>query len=232
MSLRSLLCVAACAVLVLCTCCIPVLAYSSAAVQLYEQGNSSVAAGNNTAALEALAQATALEPAYYEAWDAQADALNREGQYSNALAASDKALAINPNYLQGWINRGLILYNIGYVYEDQHQDITKANEYYTQQLLAFEKAIALDPTNADAWFNKGYALAGMKRYDEALAAFDKVKELNPAYPKIEQNYKIAEQLRDQVTPAYVKFAPVIVGVAALLAGLAIWYVFLRERKED
>lgn len=231
MSLRSPLCVAACAVLVLCTCCMPVLAYAPAAVQLYERGNSSVAAGNNTAALEAFGQAIAFEPSYYEAWDAKADALNREGQFSDALSASDRALAINPDYVQGWINRGLILYNIGYVYEDQHQDLTKANEYYTQQLLAFEKAIALDPASADAWFNKGYALAGMKRYDEALAAFDKVKELNPAYPKIEQNRKIAEQLKDQVTPAYVKFAPVIAGLAVLLAGIVVWYVFLREKKE-
>lgn len=223
---------AACAVLILCTCCIPVLAYSPEAVRFYEQGNSSVSAGNPSAAVPAFDQAIALEPTYYEAWDAKADALNRAGQFSDALSASDKALAINPRYVQGWINRGLILYNIGYVYEDQKQDLTRANEYYNQQLLAFEKAVALDPTNADAWFSKGYALAGMKRYDEAIAAFDKVKELRPDYPKIEQNRNIAQQLKDSTTPAYVKFAPVIAGLVVILAGLLVWYVFLREKESE
>lgn len=232
MSLRSLLSVVACAVLVLCAFSVPVLAYVPDAVRFYEQGNSSIAAGNNPAAVQAFDQALALEPAYYEAWNAKADALNREGQFSDALSASDKALAINPTYVQGWINRGQILYNIGYVYEDQKQDLTRANEYYNQQLLAFEKAIALDPTNADAWFNKGYALAGMKRYEEAIAAFDKVKELDPAYPKIDQNRKIAEQLNDQATPGYVKYAPVIAGAAIVFVGIILWYVFLREKEED
>ena len=136
-----------------------------------------------------------------------------------------------PDYTRGWINRGQILYNIGMVYEDQKGDLTTANEYYNQQLLAFDKAITLDPGNADAWFNKAFALAGLKRYDEAIAAFDKVKELNPDYPKLAQNRQIAVQLRDQATPVYVKYAPVLVGVAVVIVGILVWFVFLREKEE-
>ena len=106
-----------------------------------------------------------------------------------------------------------------------------ADTLYDEQLAAFEKAIELDPNNAEAWFNKGYALAGLKRYDEAIAAFDKVQELNPGYPKIAQNRQIAEQLRDQATPYYVKFAPVIAGVAVILIGIVIWFIFLRQKEE-
>jgi len=232
MTLRSSLGLSVLAFLILCSLSIPALAYSPEATQWYDQGTAAIAAGNNTAAIQVFDQAIALTPTYFEAWDAKADALNRDGQFSEALRASDRALGINPEYVQGWINRGQILYNMGYVYEDQKNDLTKANEYYNQQLLAFEKAISLDPTNADAWFNKGYALAGMKRYDEAIAAFDTVKQINPDYPKIDQNKKIAQQLRNQAMPDYMKFLPVIAMIAVVIIGIAIWFVFLREKKEE
>ena len=210
---------------------IPASGYSTEAVALYEQGTASVSSDNLSDAIAAFDQALLLEPEYYEAWDARADALNRDGQFSSALESSSRALAINSSYLSGWINRGQILYNLGYVYEDQKKDTVKANEYFLQQVQAFEKAIALDPTNADAWFNKAYALAGLKRYDEAIAAFDKVKELDPAYPKIDKNCEIACQLRDSVTPFYVRYAPVIIGIAAIVIGILFWALFLREKEE-
>ncbi len=211
--------------------CSPVLAYSGNATGWYEQGNALLTAGNYSGAIAAYDYAITMEPSYFEAYDAKADALNREGRFSDALDASTQALAINPDYARGWINQGQILYNIGYVYEDQKNDPATADEYYNRQLLAFDKAVELDPTDADAWFNKGYALAGLKRYDEAIAAFDKVQELNPDYPKIAQNRQIAQQLRDKATPLYVKYAPVIIGVAVILIGIAVWFVFLREKEE-
>jgi tetratricopeptide (TPR) repeat protein len=218
--------------LLLLATCAPALAYSADADALYGEGNALVASDNLTGAIAAYDQAIALEPGFYEAWDAKADALNRDGRFSEALDASNRALDINTSYVRGWINRGQILYNIGYVYEDQKQDATRANEYYNQQLLAFEKAISLDPENAEAWFNKAYALAGMQRYDEAIAAFDEVKSLDPTYPKLEQNRQIAEKLRDSVTPVYVKYLPVIVGIAAIIVGFIVWFVFLREKDEE
>jgi tetratricopeptide (TPR) repeat protein len=211
--------------------CAPVAAYSDRAVGWYEQGNATLASGNLTAAIDDFDRALEIEPAYYEALNARADALNRDGQFSMAEALATQALTINPEYVPGWINKGQILYNIGYYYEDQMKDMTKANEYYNQQLLAFDKAITLDPNNADAWFNKGYALAGMKRYDEAIAAFEKVQALNPDYPKIAKNKQIAEKLRDAAAPDYVKYAPVLAGIAILLIGIGIWYVFLREKEK-
>lgn len=176
--------------------CIPISAYSADAMNLYTTGNNFIVSGNYSGAMGAYNHAITLEPAYFEAWNGIADALNRNGQFNDALAASNRSLQINPDYVNGWINRGQILYNIGYRYEDVVHDRVKADALYDEQLRAFEKAVSLDPNNAQAWFNKGYALAGMKRYDEAIAAFDQVKVINPAYPNLQKNREIAVQLRN------------------------------------
>jgi tetratricopeptide (TPR) repeat protein len=205
--------------------CIPASAYSAEATRLYDQGNTLVLSKNYTLANDAFDHAIALELGYFEAWDRKADALNRAGQFSDALQASSRSLEISPKYVKGWINRGQILYNIGYYYEDIEHNQAKANEYYQQQVLAFEKAIELDPSNPEAWFNKGYALAGLKRYDEAIAAFDTVQSLDPKYPNLGLSQKQARVLRDAATPAYVKYAlPMAGGLLILIIIIGIyWY---------
>lgn len=205
---------------------LPVPAYSNEAVQHYQDGNTFVRSGNYSLAVAAYDQAISLEPKYFEAFDGKADALNRAGEYTESLAASARSLEANPGYVKGWINRGQILYNIGYYYEDTLNETKKADEYYREQLLAFEKAIELDPDNADAWFNKGYALAGMKRYDEAIAAFNKVQALDPAYPNLALNQKQARVLREAATPAYMNY---LLPFAALLILIAIACIFLYKR---
>jgi len=76
-----------------------------------------------------------------------------------------------------------------------------------------------------------YALAGMKRYDEAIDAFDKVRALNPSYPNLAKNREIAVNLRDASIPFYVKYVGIIIGAVGLCAGLMVWYFYLREKPE-
>jgi len=196
------------ALIIISSLCIPVSAYSADALNLYDSGCTLMLSGNNTGAVALYNKAIALEPEYFEAWNGIADALNRDGQFDDAIAASNRSLEIQPDYVNGWINRGQILYNIGYRYEDVAHDMAMADTLYVEQLSAFEKAISLDPDNAEAWFNKGYALAGMKRYDEAIAAFDHVNVIAPSYPNLQKNREIALQLRDKVTATIVTTAPI------------------------
>ncbi|NMB80017.1 MAG: tetratricopeptide repeat protein [Methanomicrobiales archaeon] len=205
---------------------IPAAAYSAQAVQDYEKGNSLILSGNFSDAITAYDRAIALEPGYFEAYNGKADALNQDGEFSEALKESSRCLDLNPGYVKGWINRGQILYNIGYYYEDIQKNQEKADEYYREQLLAFDRAVQLEPANAEAWFNKGYALAGMKRYDEAIAAFDKVESLDPAYPNLALSQKQARVLRDAGTPSYTNILLVVAGLLVLiiLGGLAwLWH---------
>lgn len=212
-------------------------AYSGEATHWFEQGNAFVVTKDYPSAVAAFDQAIRLEPGYFEALDAKADTLNRAGEFNKALNVSSEALAVNPGYVKGWINRGQILYNIGYYYEDTMQNPDKAGEYYREQILAFEKAIELDPDNAEAWFNKGYALAGMKQYDRAIVAFEKVQSLEPGYPNLDMNLKQVRVLQDATTPVYVKYSlPLIAGfLLMVLAGGVYWRkrsaASARENKE-
>jgi tetratricopeptide (TPR) repeat protein len=198
-----------------CIVCIPVSAYSSEAVQWYLQGNVNLEAKNYSQAVQAYDRAVTIDPGYFEAWNAKADALNRAGNYTGALAASDQVIRLNPNYVGGWINRGFILYNLG---------------RYDDELKAYQTAVRIDPSSPEGWFNIGYSLAGMKRYDEAIAAFDKVQNLDPSYPNLAANRRIAEQYRDSSMPFYVRYAPVLGIIIVLVAGAFIWHFALRKKK--
>jgi tetratricopeptide (TPR) repeat protein len=187
---------------------IPAAAYSADSMNLYNEGHNLTLSGNYTGAVAVYTLAVTLEPAYFEAWNGMADALNRNGQFNDALAASNRSLEIYPAYVNGWINRGQILYNIGYRYEDVEHNMVKADACYAEQLQAFEKAVSLEPDNAEARFNEGYALAGMKRYDDAIAAFDRVKAIDPSYPNLQKNREIAVQLRNKAgTPSVTTGGP-------------------------
>jgi tetratricopeptide (TPR) repeat protein len=107
----------------------------------------------------------------------------------------------------------------------------KADVYYKEQIAAYENAIQLDPNNAEAWFNKGYALAGMKRYDEAITIFDKVQSLDPDYPNLALSQKQAKVLRDAAAPVYVKYSVPIIAVSLVLIIVAGYYFFKRKNAE-
>jgi hypothetical protein len=70
----------------------------------------------------------------------------------------------------------------------------------------------------------------MKRYDEALAAFDKVQSLQPDYPNLAANRRIAEQLRDASTPVYIRYAPVLAGILLLLVIIGGYVLYRRKTR--
>lgn len=207
----------------------PAAAYSGESVASYEQGISLLAHGNYPGAVELFEKAIQQEPGYFEAWDAKADALNRAKDYSAAIAASNRSLQINPSYVKGWINRGQILYSLGFMYEGRFHDAKTADIYYNEQLAAFERAVELDPDNAEAWFNKGYALCGMGRCSEGVVAFERVGEIDPGYPYLEGNIKNAKILAESEKPFCIKYAPWLALLVLLCAGTG-WWLFTRKKR--
>src|SRR6185437_5002819 len=88
-------------------------------------------------------------------------ALNRPAE---ALAAYDRAIALDPRHAGAHSNRGIVLQAFGQT---------------DGALASFDRAIACDPTNAEAHYNRGVALGQLKRYNEALASIETATRLQP-----------------------------------------------------
>ncbi len=81
-----------------------------------------------------------------------------------ARTHSRKALALEENSPECWLNLGLIA-------QEEHDP--------PEAIRCFDKAIQFEPGLAAAWSNKGVALGGLKRHDEALVCHDQAIRLAP-----------------------------------------------------
>jgi superkiller protein 3 len=89
------------------------------------------------------------------------------GDPTRTLADYRQALALDGTYRDAYNNLGLALSDLG--------EFTAAVQAYTQ-------AIAIDPHDWHAYNNRGLALWALRRRDEALRDYAKVKELLESTP--------------------------------------------------
>ena len=87
----------------------------------------------------------------------QATALHRLSRTHDALASLDKAVALDPDYVEAWHTRGLLLIELG---------------EHASALMSFTRALALKPGYTEALVSSGKALHAMRRNDDALASYE------------------------------------------------------------
>ena len=80
-------------------------------------------------------------------------ALHRQGQIKDALAAFDSALECDVDFADAYANRANMLSALG---------------RHAEALSSFDRAVALKPGEAAEWLNRGATLRAMGRLDEAL----------------------------------------------------------------
>lgn len=85
-------------------------------------------------------------------------------RYEQALIHYDQALALDPNWVDAWIGRGVV--------KDIQGRLPEA-------LKDLEMGIKLAPEHGDAWFYYANALGRSKRFEEAMAAYAKLNTLEP-----------------------------------------------------
>lgn len=113
----------------------------------------------------ATSHALAINPADSTLYGNLADAYFRNNDFDSALTYYSKSIA------KGVVNKNT--YNFMGVTWFSKKDYSKAIE-------TFEKGIAVDSTYGDLWLNYGNALAISNRFADALVAFEKAYQLNPA----------------------------------------------------
>jgi eukaryotic-like serine/threonine-protein kinase len=140
----------------------------------------------------------------------QADRLRKAGQYEQAIAAYDQAIATQPKVAEAQWGRCYTLNKLQRATEaiaacdaalaikpnypealwskGYAQDLQQRPQ---EALKHFEQAIALKPNFAEAWSNQGAALQKLHRYNEAIAAFDKATAIEPNYGEAWANRGVA-----------------------------------------
>lgn len=107
-------------------------------------------------------------------WYNNAVDLANAGQFSEALQANEKALAINQNFPLAWANQAGILVQVGR-YDDA---ITAADTVISANV----SGLPMMNTFAAAYYSKGDALTALGRIDEAQVCYQKAHELDPTLP--------------------------------------------------
>jgi tetratricopeptide (TPR) repeat protein len=87
--------------------------------------------------------------------------------YQLSLACFDQVTRLAPDYTEAWLNKGMILFNLG---------------RYQEALEAFDRAISLRPDFTEVWLNRGMVLSSMERHEEALEVIERAISLDPDNP--------------------------------------------------
>jgi len=173
---------------------------------------------------------------------------SRLGQYSEAVAAYDKAVFIRPTNAYAWNNRGVALDNLGQYSEaisSYDKAVTLQPGYadawynrgvalrklgrYADAVASYDKAIASSPGYVDAWLNRGVALDYLGRYEDAIESYDKVLALQPDYTTALENREIALTKQSRSNPTTIG---VIIFFVIIIAGIVLWYTKPRPRSEQ
>ena len=121
------------------------------------------------------AEATMLEEEIWDAWlvsgSATVDTLMQRGleyqeneELEAARDAFDKAIAILPEYAEGWNRRAVLFFNDG---------------KYDEAIADLESAITYEPRHFGAWIGMAMIFESVDRPEAALKAYDKALEIHP-----------------------------------------------------
>ena len=106
-----------------------------------------------------------------QTWVSKGDALNRMGNFSQAITAYDTALKIDPNYVNALDGKGWSLNELG---------------NYTQAIVYLDKALKIDPNHLDGLVFKAQALYNIGNYTGAKYYSEKALEIDPKSPVLKR----------------------------------------------
>jgi tetratricopeptide (TPR) repeat protein len=138
-------------------------------LQLYE-GEALYYLGRYEEAMDSILLATSSDESILEAYYFQGLTLIALGRYDDSISPLKTYNAYSGEDVRGWIAIGASFYNL-YEFE-------LAENAYSYVLL-------LDEANFVALYSRGLLLMDLDRYEDALADFDRAKEVNPLSDELE-----------------------------------------------
>jgi Tfp pilus assembly protein PilF len=137
-------------------------------------------AGRHAKAEPGFRQVLELDPRSPNALYCLGQIVAKRGEHAAAIDMFKTLLADNPDTSKAWLRLGRSL---------------QARGEPAEAADAFCEAIGREPANAGAYYDLGRVLLGLGLFDQAVAAFDTVRELQPDYPEIGAGLMKAIRLR-------------------------------------
>ncbi|MEE9464437.1 MAG: tetratricopeptide repeat protein [Candidatus Neomarinimicrobiota bacterium] len=142
-------------------------AYANALLKIvydkFNEGNRLLRSRDWESALEAYKEAAELDPSFYQAYYWMARSYGILGDNETALETLDRCLAIKPDYVKGYVEKGNILLKEGSPKEAE---------------ATFRQALSLDSKSDKAWIGLG-SVQRAEKPEEAIKAFKSALSSNP-----------------------------------------------------
>ncbi len=159
--------------------------------------------------------------AYITMADHETDTVTKYKYLHKAISLLDKAIAIHPTFVAGYLNQGIAYYKMGVLDSAQKclDSVRKNypnyptlrnlysllgdyhmrngwNNYgkigkYPEAIKEFELGIAIDSTNPELWYNLGGAYFSNKQAAQAITAWQKTLQLNPQHQQARMGMQAA-----------------------------------------
>ncbi len=106
-----------------------------------------------------------------------------EENYQTSLDVFEQMISIDPNNMDAWIQKGIVLEKLGRYTEaiEANNRVISCypNSQKNQSEKNIEKIVKFEVDNYPNWFEQGIALDNLGRFDEAIASYDKALQLKP-----------------------------------------------------
>ena len=159
--------------------------------------------------------------AYITLADQETNEIKKNNYLHEAIAMLDKAIAIHPTFVAGYLNQGIAYFKLGeldsaqkcldsvrknypsyptlknlYTLLGDYHMRNGWNKYgkygkYPQAINEFQQGIAIDSSNAELWYNLGGAYYSNKQPAEAISAWNMAIKLNPNHEQAKQGMQAA-----------------------------------------
>ena len=146
--------------------------------QLIAKGKECLAQNDYAAAITALRQAAEREPGYADVRHLLGVSFSLAGQAEAALQEFDRALSLNPNYIEAHLNRAITLNDLGR-YEEARDSFRRAWDIDHVSGRLFSRSVSARLANTHMELGDLYADLGA--YAEAIDQYRNAMELRPDF---------------------------------------------------
>src|SRR5213596_708501 len=214
--------------------------------RLVEQANERFQLQDYYGAIHLLEEVVATGRAFADAHHLLGLSYSLAGQPDKALQQLDRALALNPNYIEALIHRALVLNELGRE-EEANAVLRRARQVTSERRAGFHGHVAAKLANQHAALEQAYYEAG--GLNEAVAQYEAALELGPGFHDL--RYKLGRVLLEagRALDAHEHFqiivrerpsfldAAAMLGLACYLAGdglaaRTVWEELRARRPED